>query len=69
MDQPRRPAAIRKSDLSPAFEAAWDTGYDRVCVEWETVDGLRFQVTAAKSDSTDTLRGNAFDQWEADRAS
>lgn len=47
-----RSAAIRKSDLTPAFEAAKAAGYDQVSVVVETADGKRFHITAASVGDT-----------------
>lgn len=65
---PRRPALVRKSDLAPALEAAMSAGWDHVCVEWETPDGKRLQITAAKTVDGTASNSSAYDKWEAGRA-
>lgn len=63
----RRPAAIRKSDLTPAFEAAKAAGYDQVSVVVETADGKRFLITAGTADDTAKRDMSPLEKWRAGR--
>ncbi|ANB36464.1 hypothetical protein M2324_003834 [Rhodovulum sulfidophilum] len=64
----RRPAAIRKSDLTPAFEAAKAAGYDQVSIVVETNDGKRFLITAVAAGDTATPDMTPLEKWRAGRA-
>ncbi|WP_208353098.1 CHAP domain-containing protein [Pseudaestuariivita rosea] len=64
----RRPAAIRKSDLTPAFEAAKAAGYDHVSIVVETEDGKRFLITAAVSGNIPKPDMTVLEKWRAGRA-
>lgn len=64
----RRPAAIRKSDLTPAFEAAKAAGYDQVSIVMETADGKRFLITAMKGGEASKPDMSPLEKWRASRA-
>lgn len=64
----RRPAMIRKSDLTPAFEAAKAAGYDQVSVVVETTDGKRFLITAGSGGGSAKPDMTPLEKWRADRA-
>lgn len=64
----RRPAAIRKSDLTPAFEAAKAAGYDQVSIIVETADGKRFLITAGIGGDAAKPDMTPFEEWRARRA-
>lgn len=64
----RRPAAIRRSDLSPAFEAARAAGFDQVSVVVEAADGQRFLITAAIGRSSEKPDMSPLEKWKADHA-
>jgi hypothetical protein len=64
-----RDAVIRKSDLTPAFEAAKAAGYDQVSVVVELANGKRFVITAARSVSAAKPEASALEKWRASRAS
>ncbi|WP_155773943.1 hypothetical protein [Rhodovulum sp. MB263] len=68
MTMERRPAAIRKSDLTPAFEAAKAAGYDQVSIVVETNDGKRFLITAVVAGDTATPDMTPLEKWRAGRA-
>ena len=68
MTMERRPAAIRKSDLAPAFEAAKDAGFDQVSIVVETADGKRFLVTAGTGRDTGNPDMTPLEKWRAGRA-
>jgi hypothetical protein len=63
----RRPSAIRKSDLSPAFEAAKDAGYDQVSIVVETADGKRFLITAGTGADDAKADMTPLEKWRASR--
>jgi hypothetical protein len=63
----RRPAAIRKSDLTPAFEAAKAAGFDHVSVVCETPHGQRFLITAGCGSNAEKPDMTPFEKWKADR--
>lgn len=63
----RRPVAIRKADLSPAFEAAKAAGYDQVSVVVEIGDGKRFLITAGAAGDGTKPDMAPFDKWRAGR--
>jgi|JI7StandDraft_1071085.scaffolds.fasta_scaffold308087_2 hypothetical protein len=62
----RRPM-IRKSDLSPAFEAAIAAGYDQVTVTLETPDG-RVQIVAGNKSESTVRDATPYGGWKASRA-
>lgn len=64
----RRPAAIRKSDLTPAFEAAKAAGYNQVSIVLETTDGKRFLITAGISGDAAKPDMTPLEKWRAGRA-
>lgn len=64
----RRRPAIRKSDLSPAFEAAKAAGYDQVSIVVETIEGNRILITAGNSASIAKPDLTPLEKWRADRA-
>lgn len=64
----RRPAAMRKSDLTPAFEAAKDAGYDQVSIVLETADGTRFLITAGAGRAAAEPDTTPLERWRAGRA-
>ena len=64
----RRQAAIRRSDLSPAFEAARAAGFDQVSVVVEAADGQRFLITAAIGRSSEKPDMSPLEKWKADHA-
>jgi len=64
----RRPAAIRKSDLTPAFEAAKAAGYDQVSIVLETDDGKRFMITAGAGGDAGKPDMTPLEKWRAGRA-
>lgn len=65
----RRSAAIRKSDLAPAFEAAKAAGFDQVSIVVETADGKRFMITAGTGGNTAQPDMSPLEKWRANRAS
>jgi len=65
----RRPAAIRKSDLTPAFEAAKAAGYDQVSIVVETADGKRFLIIAGTGGGAAKPDMTPLEKWKAGRAS
>jgi hypothetical protein len=65
----RRPAAIRKSDLKPAFEAARAAGFDQVSVVVEAADGQRFLITAAVGRGSERPDMSPLQKWKSDNAS
>lgn len=65
----RHPAAFRKSDLVPAFEAAIDSGFNHVSVVVKTEDGRRFMITAKKGDEAVNADMTPLEKWDAGRAS
>ena len=65
----RRPAAIRKSDLAPAFEAAKSAGFDQVSVVVETAEGQRFHITAGIGGESSEADMSPLEKWRAGRAS
>lgn len=64
----RRPSAIRKSDLTPAFEAAKAAGFDQVSVVVETDDGKRILITAGIGGGAFKPDMTALEKWRATRA-
>ncbi|MDD9739227.1 MULTISPECIES: hypothetical protein [Alphaproteobacteria] len=64
----RRPAAIRKSDLTPAFEAAKAAGFDQVSIVVETADGKRFLITAGTGGDAAKPDMTPLEKWRASRA-
>lgn len=64
----RRTATIRKSDLTPAFEAAKAAGYDHLSIVVETADGHKFTITAGVGTETAQLPMSKLEQWKAGRA-
>lgn len=64
-----RAAAIRKSDLTPAFEAAKAAGYDQVSIVLETADGKRFLITAKTGGDAAKPDMTPLEKWRAGRAS
>jgi hypothetical protein len=64
----RRPSAIRKSDLTPAFEAAKASGYDQVSVVVETADGKRFLITAGTGANVAKPDMTPLEKWKASHA-
>ena len=56
----RRPAAMRKSDFTPAFSAAKEAGFDQVSVVMEGSDGRRYLITATCGPDL-----TPFDEWKA----
>ncbi|MFT6649932.1 hypothetical protein [Pseudophaeobacter arcticus] len=65
----RRSAAFRKSDFTPAFEAAKAAGYDEVCIVVEADDGKRFMVTASCKGAAKRLDMTPFEKWKASHVS
>lgn len=65
----RRPAAMRKSDLTPAFEAAKAAGFDQVSIVVETTDGKRFLITAGTGGDAGKPDMTPLEIWRAGRAS
>lgn len=65
----RRPAAVRKSDLRPAFEAAKAAGYDQVSIVVETDDGKRFVITAGCGQDAAKADRTPLEKWRNNRAS
>lgn len=63
-----RAALIRKSDLTPAFEAAKAAGYDQVSVVVETCDGKRFLITAGAGGEAAKPDMSPLEKWRANRA-
>lgn len=68
MKMDRRPPAIRKSDLTPAFEAAKAAGFDHVSVVVEIEDGKRFLITAGIGGDVDKVDMTPLERWRAGRA-
>ncbi|WP_334061364.1 hypothetical protein [Limimaricola cinnabarinus] len=68
MKMDRRPAAIRKSDLAPAFEAAKAAGFDQVSIVVETADGQRFLITAGCGAESAKADMTPLEKWRASRA-
>lgn len=64
-----RPVVIRKSDLTPAFEAAKAAGYDRVSVTVETPDGRKFHISAGDRPEASQPDMTPLEKWKAGRAS
>lgn len=64
-----RPPIIRKSDLTPALEAAKAAGWEQVSVTVETADGLRMQITAGNVPETTQTESSPLQKWRAGRAS
>ncbi|MEY8143208.1 hypothetical protein [Falsihalocynthiibacter sp. CO-5D18] len=64
----RSPAACRKSDFTPAFEAAKESGFDQVSVEIETADGRRFLVTAACGANVGAPAMTPLEKWKVEYA-
>lgn len=64
----RRPAAIRKSDLTPAFEAAKAAGYNQVSIVVETADVNRILITAGNSGDAAKPDMTPLEKWKAGRA-
>lgn len=63
-----RPTAIRKSDLTPAFEAAKAAGFDQVSIVVETADGKRFLITARAGGDPAKPDMTPLEKWRAGRA-
>lgn len=64
----RRPAPLRKSDLTPAFEAAKAAGYDQVSIVVETDDGKRVMITAGCGPNVAKADMSPLETWKASRA-
>lgn len=64
----RRPSAIRKSDLKPAFDAAFSAGWDEVSVEAPIPGGENLKITARRNFLTGEADMTPLDKWRADRA-
>ncbi len=64
----RRPSAFRKSDLTPAFEAAKAAGYDQVSITVETTDGKRFVITAGCGQDAAQADQTPLEKWRSNRA-
>ena len=60
-------AAIRKSDLAPAFEAAKAAGYDQVSIVVEAKDGTRYLITAGGGGDASEPPLSALEKWRASR--
>lgn len=60
-----RPVIVRKSDLTPAFEAAKEAGYDQVSITVETADGRRFHITAASVGDIAVADLSPLEAWRA----
>lgn len=63
----RRAAIVRKSDLTPAFEAAKAAGYDQVTIVVEAADGKRFLITAGTGGDANKPNMTALEKWRAGR--
>lgn len=63
----RRPAAIRKSDLTPAFEAAFSAGWDEVSVDAPIPGGDRLKITARRNPETGEPDMTPLEKWKATR--
>tara|TARA_R110002074_G_scaffold24191_3_gene72364 strand:+ start:1474 stop:1683 length:210 start_codon:yes stop_codon:yes gene_type:complete len=61
----RRPAAMRKSDFTPAFSAAKEAGFDQVSVVMEGSDGRRYLITATCGPDLGKPDLTPFDEWKA----
>lgn len=63
----RMPARLRKSDLTPAFEAAREAGYPYVDITLESPDGSLVRVRA--SDEPEPAEAaparTALEEWKA----
>ena len=68
MKMGRRRSAIRKSDLTPAFEAARDAGFDQVSIVVETDDGQKVLITAAHGSDIAKPDMTPLEEWRARRA-
>ena len=68
MTNPARRAAIRKSDLAPAFAAAKAAGYDQVSIVLETNDGKRILITAGAGGDAAKPDLTPLEKWRASRA-
>ena len=64
----RRQAVLRKSDLTPAFEAAKAAGYDKVSVAVESADGQHFLITARCDSDAAPSDFTPLEKWKAGRA-
>lgn len=58
---------IRKSDLTPAFEAAKAAGWEQVSVTVETPEGLRFQITAGGAAEAAQAHMTPLEKWKSGR--
>lgn len=63
-----RPPIIRKSDLTPALEAAKKAGWENICITLETADGRRLQVMAGNAPEASNPPMTEFQKWQARRA-
>lgn len=63
----RRPALIRKSDLTPAFEAAKAAGFEQVSVLYETPDGMRFLINAGSTGDVGKANMTSLERWRSER--
>ncbi|WP_224815656.1 hypothetical protein [Hasllibacter sp. MH4015] len=63
----RRPAVIRKSDLTPAFDAAFAAGWDEVSVDAPIPGGDRMKITARRNAETGEADMTPLEKWKADR--
>jgi hypothetical protein len=64
-----RAALIRKSDLTPAFEAAKAAGYEHVSVTVDTADGRRFHIAAGIAPDAAQAEMSPLQKWKAGHAS
>lgn len=64
-----RHTLIRKSDLTPAFEAAKAAGWDQVSVTVETPEGVRLHITAGGAADAAQENMTPLEKWKAGRVS
>jgi hypothetical protein len=57
--------AILKSELSPAFQAARDAGYEQVSIVIELIDGRRFEITAGQSGYSEKGSTTPLEKWQS----
>lgn len=63
----RRSAAIRKSDLTPAFEAAFSAGWDEVSIDAPVSGGERLKITARRTPEASEPDASPLEKWKAGR--
>lgn len=63
-----RRAIIRKSDLTPALEAAKAAGWPHATVTIEVPDGRRLQIIVGDSPEAAQAELTPLEKWKADHA-